>query len=424
MIMTICSRLLVAGGLAALLLSAALPVEAQETQRVAAVVNDDIVSLHDLDQRMKLGLLSSNLPDTVEARSRILPQVLRRLIDERLELQEAERLKITVETQEIANAMASIERQNNMAKGTFEPFLRSKGVDPETMRQQVRAEIAWSQVVRQELSRDVHIGEDAVNGRLDTLKANLGKPEYLAAEIFLAVDNPRHDEQVHTLADRLIEQLREGAPFSSLALQFSQNGAGGGNLGWVSDGMLDEDLVKALARLQPGTITPPIRTVDGYHILLLQEKRRIGEGISSGPTVDLLTIEVTSLPSATLAEREAQLKRLQAALAPAKTCDQLEEFTKAVPSAAYNRAEKVPEVQIPAEIAALIAKLSPGQVSEPLESTNSRRLFAVCSRTADAPGGLPSHDDVRRRMENDQLENLARRYMRDLRRAAYVDIRV
>ena len=396
---------------------------ADDAQRVAAVVNDDIISVHDLDQRMKLVLLSSNLPDTVESRSRVLPQVIRRLIDERLELQEAEKQKITVDTSEISQALANIERQNNMPKGAMEPMLRSRGVDPETLRQQMRADIAWSNVVREELSRDIHIGDDAVNTRLANLKSNLGKPEYEAAEIYLAVEGPRYEDQVKQLGERLIEQLRQGAPFSSLALQFSQN-AGGGNLGWVSEGMLDDELMRALSRLQPNQITAPIRAHDGYHILMLMNKRKIGEGISTGPTVDLLTIELTSLPSATMAERDAQLARMKAALSPATTCDELEKLTKTVPSATYIRSDKIPELQLPPEVNVALSKLSDGKITDGFDAGNLRRFFAVCGRHADQPGGLPTYDDMRHRMENDQLENLARRYLRDIRRNAYVDVRI
>jgi peptidyl-prolyl cis-trans isomerase SurA len=397
--------------------------QADDAQRVAAVVNDDIISVHDLEQRLKLVLLSSNLPDNVETRSRVMPSVIRRLIDERLELQEAEKQKVSVETSEISVALANIERQNNMARGTMEPMLRSRGVDPESLRQQMRADLAWNEVVRQELTRDVHVGDDAVNTRLANLKANLGKPEYLAAEIFLAVEGPRNEDQVRGLGERLIEQLRQGAPFASLAQQFSQNG-GGGNLGWLSEGMLDDELMRALARLQPNAITPPIRANDGYHILLLIDKRKIGEGISTGPSVDLLTIELTSLTSATMAERDAQLERLKAALAPAKSCDDLEKLSKTMPSSNYNRANLIPEAQLPTEVINLIGKLEIGQISDPMDLPNLRRFFAVCGRHAEQPGGLPTYDDMKRKMENDQLENLARRYLRDIRRNAYVDIRI
>ena len=396
---------------------------ADEAERVAAVVNDDVISVHDLDQRLKLVMMSSNLPDSVETRSRVMPQVIRRLIDEHLELQEAQKQKVEVESGEIGNALGNIERQNNMPHGTMEKLLRSHAVDPDTLRQQIKADLAWNETVRQELTRDIHVGDDAVNTRLDNLKSNIGKPEYLAGEIFLAVDGPRNEDQVKSLAERLIEQLRNGAPFQSLAQQFSQNG-GGGQLGWVSEGMLDDELMRALGRLQVNSITPPIRANDGYHILLLIDKRKIGDGMSSGPSVDLLTIELNSLPSATFPERDAQLQRFKQAMAPISGCDNLEKASKETPSTGYNRVDKVAEAGLPPEVLKLINPLEIGVLSEPLDMANSRRFFTVCGRHADQPNGLPSYDDIKRRMENEQLENLAKRYLRDLRRNAYVDVRI
>ncbi|SRR5579859_136892 len=414
-------------GSLALGLAAAMPAPsahaADEAERVAAVINDDVISVHDLDQRLKLVLMSSNLPDTVETRSRVMPTVVRNLIDEHLELQEARKQKVEVESGEIANALGNIERQNNMPRGAMEKLLRQHGVDPDTLRQQIRASLAWNETVHQELTHDIHVGDDAVNTRMANLKANIGKPEYLAGEIYLAVDGPRNEEQVRSLAERLIEQLRNGAPFQSLAQQFSQNG-GGGQLGWVSEGMLDDELMRALGRLQINSITPPIRANDGYHILLLMDKRKIGDGMSSGPTVDLLSIELNSLPSATFPERDAQLKRFQEAMMQYSGCDNLEQGSKNTPSTGYSRSDKVPENSLPPEVLNLISKLEIGQLSQPLDMPNSRRFFAVCGRHADEANGLPSYDDIKRRMENEQLENLARRYLRDLRRNAYVDVRI
>lgn len=411
-------------GACALALFSALPAAAaDEAERVAAVINDDIISVHDLDQRLKLVLLSSNLPDTVETRSRVMPQVIRRLIDEHLELQEAEKQKVTVDSGEVATAVANIEHQNRMPHGAMEKMLRSRGVDPDTLRQQVKADLAWSDVVHQELTRDIHVGDDAVNTRLANLKANLGKPEYLAGEIYLAVEGPRNDDQVRGLADRLIEQLRQGAPFQALAQQFSQNG-GGGQLGWVSEGMLDDELMKALSRLQLNTVSPPIRTNDGYHILMLIDKRRIGDGMSSGPSLDLLTVELSSLPSATFTERDAQLARFKDTMSAIKGCDELEKVSKTLPSTTYNEVEHIAEAGLPTEVTSLIGKLDIGQLSEPLDLVNARRFFAVCGRHNDDAGGLPSYDDIKRRMESEQLENLARRYLRDIRRNAYVDVRI
>ncbi len=410
-------------GLAVLLLLCNVPLSAQETERVAAVVNEDIVSLHDLEQRMRLALASSNLTDSMETRSRIGPQILRGLIDDRLKIQEAKRLKINIPPGEIASSIATIERQNKMPAGTFEPFLKSKGIEIETMRQQLTAELSWVRVVRHELVPDLHIGEAEIDLRLASLKANLGKPEYLVAEIFLAVEDIRHEAEVHTLADRLIEQLHQGAPFAALARQFSQTGAAGGDLGWVSPGSLDDELMTALSKLDKGNITPPIRAIDGYHILLLRDKRLVGQNEDSEPLYDVMTIHLPILPGSTTAERDAQMKQVRDVISSSKNCDDYEKLIKNVPTAEYSRNAKVKQSEIPPAIAALISNLDTGQLSAPLDENNIRRLFTVCGRV-DPKGGLPSREDVRARLEDEQLDIMARRYLRDLRRAAFVEIRV
>lgn len=408
----------------AILLACTAPLAAQETERVAAVVNEDIITLHDLEQRMRLALVSSNLPDSLESRTRVGPQVLRGLIDDRLKSQEAKRLKINISPAEIASSIGNIERQNHMPPGSFEPFLKSKGIELETVRQQIIAEMSWVRVVRHELIPDLHVGEAEIDARLATLKANLGKPEYLVAEIFLAVDDPRRDKEIRTLAERLIEQMQQGAPFPALARQFSQTGAAGGDLGWVAQGSLDDELMAALAKLDKGSITPPIRTVDGYHIMLLRDKRTAGQSEETEPFYDIMTIQLPILPGSTAAERDAQLTQVRDLMAAGKSCDEDEPLIKQnIATADYTRNAKVRRSEIPPAIAALVLDLKPGQISQPLDENNVRRLFSLCGRI-DPKGGLPSRDEIRTRLEDEQMDIMARRYLRDLRRAAFVEIRV
>jgi len=110
-------------------------------------------------------------------------------------------------------------------------------------------------------------------------------------------------------------------------------------------------------------------------------------------------------------------------LAPAKNCDDLTRLSKQVPSASVTIAEKLPETELPTKIAALTKNLPLGQISEPIDTPKGRRFFAVCGRTAGNAEGLPSADDIRRRMEEEQLELLARRQMLDLHRNSIIDIR-
>jgi len=411
-----------AGGL---VLTLAQPASAQESsERVAAVVNEDAISLRDLEMRIRLVLLSSNLPDTVETRSRVGGQVLRKLIDERIELQEADHKHISVGAPEINNGIANIERQNNMPAGGMETLLKNKGIDPDTIRQQIRAEIAWARTVRRELQPDIKVGEEEVDTRLQALRENLGKPEYLAAEIYLPIDNPAHKADVEALAARLMDQLRQGAPFSALARQFSQTGgSSGGDLGWVSEGMLDDDLMAALSTLTPGSASQPITSIDGIHIILLRDKRVVGQAKLEA-VLDMGIINLTTLPSATAAERDDQVKRLRELVGNIKSCDEIPKDLKPLPSAEWTHPGKAKPSEIPREVATLIDNLPPLQVSQPLTMADGKRFYVVCGRKEPDASGLPSRDDIRQRLEDERLDMLARRYLRDIRRAAFVEFRL
>lgn len=397
---------------------------AQDMERVAAVVNEDVITIRDLEQRVRVALLSSNLPDSQEARARVAPQVLRRLIEEQIQIQESEHVGISIGDGEVANGFASIERQNNMPKGSFEPFLKSNGIDPETLRQQIKAELAWVKVIRSQLVPNLRIGEEEIDARLDRLKANLGKPEYLAAEIFLAVDQPSRDGEVRGLAANLFEQMHGGAPFSALARQFSQSGAAsGGDLGWVSEGMLDDELFQALASLRVGQVTQPIRLGDGYHILLLRQKRIAGENEGTEPLLDLAAITILRAPGSSPEEQRQQVERVHSALASARSCERSEVEIRKFPTAQWHRPDKVKPSELPPELRPIAEGLAVGGVSAPQGQGDISRIFMLCSRT-EPTAGLPSRDDVKRRIEDEKVALMAQRYLRDLKRAAFVEIRI
>lgn len=254
------------------------PPPARSVEGIAAVVNDDIISMSDLSARLQLALVSSGLPGTAEVRQRLTPQVLRSLVDERLQMQEASRANIAVTDKEIDDAFGRVAEQNQMKRDQLEKMLASQGVPRSALESQIRATIGWGKLVQRRLRPSIEIGEDEIDAVLRRIEANAGKPEYLAAEIFLAVDSPEREEEVRRLADRLVEQIGQGASFPAVARQFSQSAGAtnGGDLGWVQQGQLPDELDSALRDLRPGQASRPIRSLTGYHILLLREQRTTG----------------------------------------------------------------------------------------------------------------------------------------------------
>src|SRR5581483_168528 len=262
---------------------------------IAAVVNDDVISVYDLAERMRLVMLSSNIADTPEARQRIGAQVLRGLIDEKLQLQEAKRQGVTASEAEIKKAFEQIEKQNNMRPGQLDEFLKSRGIDRNTLIQQITATLVWGKLVRRLAAQTVTVSDEEIDEAMKRVKEHAKEPESRVAEIFLAVDNPAQDEEVRRLAEKLIEQMRAGARFSAIAQQFSQSAtaAVGGDMGWVRPDQLAPELGKVEANLKPGELSPPIRTGAGYYLLLVLERRNGaggGGGSAEEPVYDIVQV--------------------------------------------------------------------------------------------------------------------------------------
>jgi len=398
------------------------PAHAQEVDRIAAVVNDDIISIRDLESRIKLAEAVSNLPDTVENRRRLLPQVMRKMIDEHLQLQEARRIKIQVGSEDINRAIATIEKQNRMPPGGLLGQLGRAGVDPSAVREQIRADIAWLRVIGRLLQPTVRVGEEEITDRLDTLRQQVGRPEYLLAEIELPFDTPAQEEEARHLGERLLDQLKAGAPFQALARQFSQSGtaSNGGLLGWISEVNLDDDLRAPVSALQKGQVSPLIRTGTGYTILTLVNQRIAGA--SSEPDAMSLYRLVFPIPTGKPPTHEQLVAKASDMTSKIKDCDGMEDMAGELNSAKSDRLDNVRPQSLPPAVAQALSGLPVGKPSAPIDTADGIAVFMICSGGGSA--GLPSRSQLRHQIEEERTELLARRHIRDLRRAAFVDFRL
>ncbi len=401
------------------------PARAQEQQRIAAVVNDEILSMRDLKSRLRMVIVTSRLPPTEETARRIAPQVLRGLIDEQIQLQEAKRLSVSVTDQDLARARSDLEQRNNLKPGQLEAFIRNLGVDPETVERQLRAQIAWSKLVRRRFGNDVNISQEEVTDVLARLEADAGKTQKRIAEIVLPLENAGSEAQVKELADRIAEQLRGGANFGAIARQFSSasNAAVGGDVGWVLPERMAPEIAEAVSRMNAGDISPPIRTVLGFHIIKVVDSRVLAQPDPMTAVVDLKQLFLPVAPNAPKDARESQHALAEAVAGSAQSCDDLAELAKEVKSPAspnlgeFKVGELAPALRDP------VSSLKAGELSKPIDLPNGVMVLMVCSRKA-APSNLPSPEQIRAQLEAQRFEILAQRYLRDLRRSAFVEPRV
>jgi peptidyl-prolyl cis-trans isomerase SurA len=416
-----------------LLLLAAAPVAAQET-RIAAVVNEDIISVSDLEGRLKLALLASNIEDTPQNRQRISPQVLRSLIDEKLQMQEAKRLNVKVADDELKEALRRIESQNKLPAGGLDAYLKQRGLTQATLEEQVGATIAWGKLVRRRYGQQVIVTEDEINEALAKFKENIGQPLFRIAEIFLAIDDPRQEEEVRRAAERIVEQIRAGAPFPAMAQQFSQAATAGvgGDIGWVQPAQLAPELAQAVQALRPGGISPPIRAGSGFYILLAIDRRSPGqttEVVTTEGTVHLVQVMFPVAAKPSPQEQERVQRTATTVSQQAKSCDDMRRLGRERSPQTSGDLGKIKMTDLPPDLRQAVSQLEVGQASPPLPLRGGIGVLMVCERdsprvAAAPPPPLPTREEVADSLNRQKLENIARRYLRDLRRVAFVDVRV
>lgn len=392
---------------------------AQDLLRAAAVVNDEVISVFDLDMRLRLGILATGQKDNRKLRDRMTAQVIRTLIDEQLQKQEAERLGITITDEQVTNGAEEIARRNKLTIEGFAGLLERRGILLEAFLDQIRGQLTWSALVVRRLRPSVQVSNDEVEEVVRRIAANRGTRLRRVSEIFLAVDTALREDEVRRNAERLFEQLRAGARFSSLARQFSESAtaARGGDLGWIRDGQLPEEIDKALARMRPGMLSRPIRTLSGFHILLLGEEKQT----SLGEVMLHLKQILIAIPSgASEKQRRAAAERAGQARERIAGCAGLDALAGEIGAPGSGDLGTVKSSNLPAPIRDAVMALPIGQPSRPVSVSGGLAVLVVCNR---AESGI-DRQRIAERLTAERLDMLARRYMRDLRRSANVDIRL
>jgi peptidyl-prolyl cis-trans isomerase SurA len=410
-----------AGVLGAVLV--AQPATAQDVQRIAAVVNEEVISIFDVQQRMQLLIASAGLPNNPETQRRIAPQVLRELIDEALQNQEAERLNIRITQREIDDAMAQIERANNLPAGGFEAFVERQGISATAALDQIRSNMSWQKLLARTVVPTIEIGDEEIDAVISRIEANAGVTEYRVGEILLPIDNPADAADIRTLAARLVEQLRDGADFRAVAQQFSKSAtaATGGDIGWIQPGELDPAIDSVITALDRFEISEPIDVPEGIQIVILIDQRT---NEPPDPDARELTLRQMLLQVAPDAPPGALDAHRQTAQAIASSVDGCDDFAAAAEEAGTPQPDAPARFQLKdlnPQLRSVAAQLAVGKASAPIRLPSGVQVLMVCERQENAG---PSRDEVRRTIERERIDMLSRRYIRDLRRAAFVDLRV
>lgn len=393
---------------------------------IVAIVNGDIISRQDVDNRRRLFALSTGLPLSPDVLARLTPQITHQLIDERLRLQEIQRRRIVISDQDIARAIADVEARNGMAPGTLRKRLANDGVAFRTLVDQIRVQIGWTRVLRQQLGPSGQVSDADIAEQQRVLKQEIGQTEFRVSEIFVPVETPGAMDEARRFADAVIQQLRAGAPFPVVAAQFSQSQTAltGGDLGWVQTPELDPAVLRVLNEMPVGAVSNPIAVPGGIDIVTLHGKREIGNDMATVLSLRQAFLPFTSrLDPANPTDQQKQvLAQAQHLSSTAQNCDAVEAANKAAGSIRPGDPGEVRLDGIAPVMRGVLEKLPDGKPSSPLVSEDGILVIMVCSREQKNLG-IPSRQELSSKILNDRIELASRQLMRDLQRRAQLDQR-
>lgn len=393
-----------------------------EVMRIAAVVNDDVVSAYEVQARIRLLLVTSGLPPTPEMTQRLQGQVLRLLIDERLQLQEAQRLGITIPDSEVDQALRRIEEANRMPPNMLPEILRRAGVPPSALTGQIRAGLAWRRTIEQRLVPNIQISEEDITDVRQRLQTSRGNVENLLGEIFLPVDNPENDDEVRNTALSLIEQMRRGMPFPAIALQFSQSTSApsGGDIGWIEQGTLDDTAEAAIRQLSPGQLTQPLRSIGGYYIYALRQRRTIAMANPDDTVVSVaqLRLPIDRGPRGDIQALQDLAEQVRSSV---EGCDDLRRLASELRVPPPSEPQRGRVGALPQQFRQIISQLRTGEPSRAIQLPQGLIILMVCERAEE--GNMPNREQIVDTLLRQRVDTQTRRLLRDLRRAAFIDIR-
>jgi peptidyl-prolyl cis-trans isomerase SurA len=394
---------------------------------IAAVVNDEIISTYDLRQRMLLVMVTSGVQPTPQNIAAIQQEALRNLVDEHLQMQEIKRIEekqkdlhLEATPKEIDAEIQGMAEQNNIKSAQLLATLKAAGVQPQTLREELGAQLAWRHYMGGRFGSSIRIGDEQIAEAEAQILAASQKPQYLLSEIFIDANRVGGQQAAEDGANQLIAQMQKGAPFQAVARQFSAlpTAANGGDSGWLTSAEMQPAIETALESMRPGQMSGPIPVTDGVYIVLLRDKR----AGAKATLIDLKQAAVRLPENASPAELQAATEKLDILKANFTSCKDLEADASKMTGVVAGDLGQTDISELSPAFRQVVDTLKVGQIGGPVRTKAGLHLVAVCGRHASG-AHAPTHDDIENRLYGQQLTMISRRFLRDLRNSATIESR-
>ena len=388
--------------------------KSQDIQAIAVIVNDEVISRYDVNQRVRLILVTSGIPATEENIKRIEEQAIKALIDEKIQLQEAIKLEVPDSPNEINLMLDNIARSNQTTADGILESITSQGVNSETLLNQIKSELLWNKIVRGRFGSYINISDEEVDIIYNRTIQNINNSQYDISEIFIGFEDENEEREAKDLTQRLTEQLKNNIPFEPVAQQFSQapSSGQGGFIGWVSEGQLDPEILLSIKDLEIGEVSEPIKTVNGYFIIKINGKSEEGGKNPMKNQYDLISVSF-NIEDKIIAEEFSN---------NFISCKRLDSLLENYNEKKVNVIGKRLLQELPNELHKELLEKNAGNALSPRLSEENIDIILICDRKDDI-GIQVNREVIADNIYSQKMGMMSRRHLRDLRRDAVIEYR-
>ncbi|HEV2008234.1 MAG TPA: peptidylprolyl isomerase [Burkholderiales bacterium] len=429
----------VAAGVAVLALAVAPHAAAQKPaagrvvllDRIIAVVNDEVITRRDLDDRIKVVLSQLRSQGTPLPAPEVLEkQVLERVIYNQVQLQYAKETGLRVEDAILEKAVNRIAQDNKISVAAMRQALEKDGVNFNKFREELRDEIIMVRLREREVDNKIQIADSEIDNFLSTLQAQDGKvEEFNLSHILVRVPeqaSPEQLQQRRARAEQALAQIKGGADFRQVAASFSDapDAVQGGAMGWRELAQLPTIFAEAVKELKSGEVGSVLRSPNGFHIVRVNERRgQDAPMIVSQTHARHILIKTTELVSEN--DAKERLVKLKERLDNSADFAELARLQSEDGSASrggdlgwLSPGDTVPEFE------KAMDGLKPGQISEPARSPFGWHLIQVLERRNQDMSQQQQRLRARQALRAQKADDAYQEWVRQLRDKAFVEYRI
>lgn len=254
--------------------------------RVAALVNGQVVTLQEIEQRAGSALRAAEEypagPTREKARAEALQRAFDAIVSDKLFEEKAKELEIEVTDQQVDAAIEGVKKQNGFSDAQFEQALRAEGMEPSAYRARIRRELQTFQLLQYKVGSKVKASDEDLRNYYQSHPQEFeGAEELHVRHIFLPLAEGASEAEaarVRAEGERILQRLKVGEDFAKVAREVSKGPSApdGGDLGWLRRGTIQPDFEDAAFALETGRFSGLVRVGAGLHVIKVEDRRRGG----------------------------------------------------------------------------------------------------------------------------------------------------